>query len=490
MAYAHPFHTMPYGGFYGYQYMPPSYGSDHFQSHQPGYSMPPAAGAANVVDGPRAQRIEGRKEGDRSDVHVPRGPVPPMAFAGQPVGQYAFDIANGMRNLQVSHPDKIGVPNTQNRSNMAAKGGPERLAYQAGGGALMQSPMTQWGSPYPFHPHHAPMRGGMRHDSRHQNRGRRHHRINHHRGRGRHHFVGPRTHIRHPRGYTRGRAQPRQVPISRANRTRTEMPVNYPSNVNPSEQDFAVPKQMKCFVIKSYSEDDVHKSVKYAVWASTETGNRKLDKAYKEMAGKGPVYLFFSVNGSRQFCGMAQMTSAVDYNAKFSAWAQDKWAGQFTVKWIFLKDIPNKKLRNIIVPNNENKPVTNSRDTQEILIEQSTVLLKEFIHFQSRTSLQDDFAFYDNKQSDIETNPNSTKTLRTTVFGRRRLVSKPPAAATPTNPEGEAPPPPADEKASTAETPSSIEEQTTKTTLMKAPTSTADASTETPASMSEVPASE
>lgn len=83
--------------------------------------MPPAAGAANVVDGPRAQRIEGRKEGDRSDVHVPRGPVPPMAFAGQPVGQYAFDIANGMRNLQVSHPDKIGVPNTQNRSNMAAK---------------------------------------------------------------------------------------------------------------------------------------------------------------------------------------------------------------------------------------------------------------------------------------------------------------------------------------------------------------------------------
>ena len=24
MAYAHPFHTMPYGGFYGYQYMPVS----------------------------------------------------------------------------------------------------------------------------------------------------------------------------------------------------------------------------------------------------------------------------------------------------------------------------------------------------------------------------------------------------------------------------------------------------------------------------------
>ena len=27
------------------------------------------------------------------------------------------------------------------------------------------------------------------------------------------------------------------------------------------------------FVIKSYSEDDVHKSIKYGVWASTDTGN-------------------------------------------------------------------------------------------------------------------------------------------------------------------------------------------------------------------------
>lgn len=217
------------------------------------------------------------------------------------------------------------------------------MAYQTGGGALMQSPMTSWASPYPFHPHHAPMRG-MRHDARHRGRRPRHN----NRGRGRHPFVGPRSHMRHPRGFTRGRAQPRQVPISRANRTRTEMPIRYPTNVNPAAQDFAVPKQMKCFVIKSYSEDDVHKSVKYAVWASTETGNRKLDKAFKEMDGKGPVYLFFSVNGSRQFCGMAQMTSAVDYNAKFSAWAQDKWGGQFNVKWIFLKDIPNKKLRFVL----------------------------------------------------------------------------------------------------------------------------------------------
>ena len=41
------------------------------------------------------------------------------------------------------------------------------------------------------------------------------------------------------------------------------------------------------YVIKSYSEDDVHKSIKYGVWASTDTGNRRLDAAYRE---SGPLF--------------------------------------------------------------------------------------------------------------------------------------------------------------------------------------------------------
>ena len=56
------------------------------------------------------------------------------------------------------------------------------------------------------------------------------------------------------------------------------------------------------FVIKSYSEDDIHKSIKYNVWSSTLNGNKKLDSAYQEsqkkIAEKGgtcPVFLFFSV---------------------------------------------------------------------------------------------------------------------------------------------------------------------------------------------------
>eukprot|EP01117_Protostelium_nocturnum_P011514 TRINITY_DN4174_c0_g1_i1.p1 TRINITY_DN4174_c0_g1~~TRINITY_DN4174_c0_g1_i1.p1 ORF type:complete len:281 (+),score=99.60 TRINITY_DN4174_c0_g1_i1:175-1017(+) len=69
------------------------------------------------------------------------------------------------------------------------------------------------------------------------------------------------------------------------------------------------PTSARFFIIKSYSEDDVHKSIKYGIWASTDSGNKRLDKAYKESASKGPIYLFYSVNASGQFYGMSKMMS-------------------------------------------------------------------------------------------------------------------------------------------------------------------------------------
>lgn len=57
--------------------------------------------------------------------------------------------------------------------------------------------------------------------------------------------------------------------------------------------------EARFFVIKSYSEDDVHKSIKYSVWASTPNGNKKLNAAHEEAKEKSvgcPVFLLFSVS--------------------------------------------------------------------------------------------------------------------------------------------------------------------------------------------------
>lgn len=162
----------------------------------------------------------------------------------------------------------------------------------------------------------------------------------------------------------------------------------------------------KFFVIKSFSEDNVHKSIKYSVWASTPLGNRKLDAAYqeaKESSGDScPVFLFFSVNASGQFCGVAEMIGPVDFVNDAEYWQQDRWSGQFRVKWHIIKDVPNSRFRHILLENNDNKPVTHSRDSQEVKLEVGNAMLKIFKEHEADTSILDDFGYYDEREKDLQ----------------------------------------------------------------------------------------
>lgn len=137
------------------------------------------------------------------------------------------------------------------------------------------------------------------------------------------------------------------------------------------------------------------------------------------------------------------MTSPFDVSKRSDCWNQDKWKGQFSVQWRIIKDISNTQLRHIrleyftsffssfsfffylfsfsfflfhvflfllfillfllsiksflfsnVLRNNENKPVTNSRDTQEILYNQGCEMLKIFSNYQTKTSILNDFSFY------------------------------------------------------------------------------------------------
>merc|ERR1712002_492599 len=91
-----------------------------------------------------------------------------------------------------------------------------------------------------------------------------------------------------------------------------------------------------------------------------------------------------------------------DYNASSSVWLQDKWKGQFEVKWIYVKDVPNSQLRHIRLENNENKPVTNSRDTQEVPPEKGKQVLKILHSYKHSTSIFDDFIHYEKRQEEDE----------------------------------------------------------------------------------------
>jgi hypothetical protein len=96
------------------------------------------------------------------------------------------------------------------------------------------------------------------------------------------------------------------------------------------------------------------------------------------------------------------MVGPVDFGKSVEYWQQDKWNGCFPVKWHIIKDILNCHFRHIILENNDNKPVTNSRDTQEVKFEQAIGMLNIFKSFSSKTSILDDFQFYENRQRALQ----------------------------------------------------------------------------------------
>jgi len=152
----------------------------------------------------------------------------------------------------------------------------------------------------------------------------------------------------------------------------------------------------KFFVIKSYSEADVHKAIKHNVWCSTKEGNVKLHDVYVAADNEYPIFLLFSVNSSGHFVGVAQMKSHVDFDKNFEGWNQShKWKGVFKISWIYIKDIPNKELRHLKNEYNEGKPVPNSRDCQEVPFEVGVKVLELFENFKNQTSILDDYEYYE-----------------------------------------------------------------------------------------------
>lgn len=168
------------------------------------------------------------------------------------------------------------------------------------------------------------------------------------------------------------------------------------------------------FVIKSFSEDDVFRSIKHSCWTSTKKGNRNMQIAHEETLSNngGPLYLFFSVNGSGHFCGIAEMTSSVDMNIETKIWVDDRFKGKFNVRWHYVKDVPNSAFKHIALGNKENKSVTRSRDTQEVPYDGGMQMVQIIHSYPSSTSIFDDFSFYERREMDSSRSRGSSNSSK------------------------------------------------------------------------------
>jgi len=167
------------------------------------------------------------------------------------------------------------------------------------------------------------------------------------------------------------------------------------------------------YVIKSFSEEDVHKSIKYGLWTSTKSGNYTLNNAFRITSQNGGyVYLFFSTNGSGRFEGLARMKSEVNFSETFSYWTQDnKWTGVFQVEWLLIKDTPFKLFRNIsiMMKDGQRKPVCNSRDTQEVPLQDAKNMIEIIQNFNNTNTILEHFEYYDLRQENYEKYLNDNK---------------------------------------------------------------------------------
>ena len=130
---------------------------------------------------------------------------------------------------------------------------------------------------------------------------------------------------------------------------------NYPNLISLNNNNLGLTENVRAqanprfFVIKSFTEEDIHKSIKYNCWSSTKEGNKKLNIAFEDCRKKNSdLFFFFSMNASGRFVGVARMNGRVDESAIFEYWAMDEvWRGLMPVDWLIVKDIPNRFLKDI-----------------------------------------------------------------------------------------------------------------------------------------------
>lgn len=91
----------------------------------------------------------------------------------------------------------------------------------------------------------------------------------------------------------------------------------------------------------------------------------------------------------------------------FPFWTQDsKWTGIFEIEWLFIKDVPLREFKDVIITmkDGEVKCVSNSRDTQEIPFTEGKNMIQKFSEYLNTNTILEHFEYYDQRQDLYEKN--------------------------------------------------------------------------------------
>lgn len=126
----------------------------------------------------------------------------------------------------------------------------------------------------------------------------------------------------------------------------------------------------KFFIIKSFNKLNLLKSIETGYWATTKKNFEKLYYCLNHDEKIKGVQLFFSINESRGFQGIARVINIskdpIDGIFVDTAGRTCKWENVIQVAWVSKLFLNFEKCKGIRNPLNENKQIKISRDGQEI----------------------------------------------------------------------------------------------------------------------------
>lgn len=97
---------------------------------------------------------------------------------------------------------------------------------------------------------------------------------------------------------------------------------------NPSVYNIR-PKFGRYFIIKSRTEEHIYKSLRHEIWSASDSGNKRLDVAFKESHGRGPICLFFRLEDKYAFHSLMCPTNLWNLQRLFLWYGPHDYAGMY-----------------------------------------------------------------------------------------------------------------------------------------------------------------
>ncbi|KAK3618146.1 hypothetical protein LTR56_015323 [Elasticomyces elasticus] len=131
---------------------------------------------------------------------------------------------------------------------------------------------------------------------------------------------------------------------------------------------FAVPYGTRVVNIKTEFPENIHHAIQQRIWTTLKAISERIMKVWESRRDpKEKVLFLFSINGMKQFCGLAELSGPWDPEALVEGWTDPSggFEGTFPLTWLYVKNVPYARFDGL-THGEKNQPIANMWSGQSI----------------------------------------------------------------------------------------------------------------------------